>query len=79
MTYDVRSASVRFGDTLALDDVSLHVEPGSVLAVVGGDGAGKTTLLRALAGEVQLERGQVNAPSAEAIVTCRRQRVAGRP
>jgi ABC-2 type transport system ATP-binding protein len=67
MTYDVRSASVRFGDTLALDDVSLHVEPGSVLAVVGGDGAGKTTLLRALAGEVQLERGQVNAPSAEAI------------
>lgn len=67
MTYDVRSATVRFGDTLALEDVSLHVEPGSVLAVVGGDGAGKTTLLRALAGEVQLERGQVNAPPAEAI------------
>ena len=63
MTYAVRSAVVRFGDTLALDDVSLLVEPGSVVAVVGGDGAGKTTLLRSLVGEVPVERGQVDAPS----------------
>jgi ABC-2 type transport system ATP-binding protein len=67
MTYAVRSAAVRFGDTLALEDVSLVVEPGSVVAVVGGDGAGKTTLLRALVGEVQLERGEVDAPPPEAI------------
>lgn len=67
MTYAVRSAVVRFGDTLALDDVTLLVEPGSVMAVVGGDGAGKTTLLRSLVGEVQLERGQVDAPPPEAI------------
>jgi ABC-type multidrug transport system ATPase subunit len=63
MTYAVRSAVVRFGDTLALDDVNLQVEPGSVVAVVGGDGAGKTTLLRALVGKLQLERGEVDAPS----------------
>jgi ABC-2 type transport system ATP-binding protein len=67
MTYAVRSATVRFGDTLALQDVSLQIEPGSVVAVVGGDGAGKTTLLRTLVGEVQLERGQVNAPLPGAI------------
>lgn len=67
MTYAVRSAAVRFGDTLALDDVSLLVEPGSVVVVVGGDGAGKTTLLRALVGEVQLEQGRVDAPPPEAI------------
>ena len=67
MTYAVRSAAVRFGDTLALDDVSLEVEPGSVVAVVGGDGAGKTTLLRSLVGKVQLERGEVDAPSPQAI------------
>jgi len=67
MTFAVRSATVRFGDTLALDDVTLQVEPGSVVAVVGGDGAGKTTLLRTLVGEVQLERGQVDAPPPEAI------------
>jgi ABC-2 type transport system ATP-binding protein len=62
MTYAVRSARVRFGETLALDDVTLEVEPGSVVAVVGGDGAGKTTLLRSLVGRVQLERGEVDAP-----------------
>jgi ABC-2 type transport system ATP-binding protein len=67
MTYAVRSASVRFGDTLALQEVTLLVEPGSVVAVVGGDGAGKTTLLRALVGEVPLERGEVDAPPPEAI------------
>jgi len=67
MTYAVRSAVVRFGDTLALDDVSLEIKPGSVVAVVGGDGAGKTTLLRALVGKVQLEGGVVDAPSPQAI------------
>jgi ABC-2 type transport system ATP-binding protein len=67
MTFAVRSATVRFGDTVALDDVTLQVEPGSVVAVVGGDGAGKTTLLRTLVGEVQLERGEVDAPPPEAI------------
>ncbi len=67
MTYAVRSAAVRFGDTLALDDVTLLGEPGSVVAVVGGDGAGKTTLLRSLVGEMQLERGQVDAPPATGI------------
>ena len=67
MTYAVRSATVRFGDALALDDVSLEVEPGSVVAVVGGDGAGKTTLLRSLVGKVQLERGEVDAPSSQEI------------
>ncbi|MBC7561078.1 MAG: ABC transporter ATP-binding protein, partial [Dermatophilaceae bacterium] len=67
MTYAVRSATVRFGDTLALDDVTLVVEPGSVVAVVGGDGAGKTTLLRSLVGKVPLERGEVDAPSPRSI------------
>lgn len=67
MTYAVRSAVVRFGDTLALDDVTLLAEPGSVVAVVGGDAAGKTTLLRSLVGEVPLERGQVDAPPAKEI------------
>lgn len=67
MTYGVRSAAVRFGDTLALADVSLEIEPGSVIAVVGGDGAGKTTLLRSLVGKVQLESGEVSAPPPQGI------------
>jgi len=62
VNYSVRSATVRFGSTLALDDVTVEVPAGSVVAVVGGDGAGKSTLLRALAGEVRLESGTVEAP-----------------
>lgn len=62
MTFGVRSASVRFGDVVALDDVSIEAPAGSVVAVVGGDGAGKTTLLRALVREVRLDTGEVDAP-----------------
>jgi ABC-type Na+ transport system ATPase subunit NatA len=62
VTYSVRSATVRFGAAVALDDVTVEVPGGSVVAVVGGDGAGKSTLLRALAGEVSLDGGTVEAP-----------------
>jgi ABC-2 type transport system ATP-binding protein len=53
---------VRYGDTVALEDVSLEVPAGTVAAVVGGDGAGKTTLLRALAGTVRPAAGTVRRP-----------------
>lgn len=62
MTFGLRRATVRFGDTVALDDVTVEVPSGSVVAVVGGDGAGKSTLLRALVGEVSVNAGMVQAP-----------------
>jgi heme ABC exporter ATP-binding subunit CcmA len=40
----------RYGERVALDGVSVRVEEGRTLAVLGGNGAGKTTLLRVLAG-----------------------------
>jgi heme exporter protein A len=40
----------RYGERVALDGVSVRVEEGQTLAVLGGNGAGKTTLLRVLAG-----------------------------
>lgn len=47
---DVEDLVVHHGQLCAVDDVSLHVAEGEVLAVVGANGAGKSTLLRTIAG-----------------------------
>jgi ABC-type multidrug transport system ATPase subunit len=62
VAWGVRDLTVRYGDRVALDGVTLDVPAGSVTAVIGGDGAGKTTLLRALAGVVQPASGSVRRP-----------------
>ncbi|HTN80273.1 MAG TPA: ABC transporter ATP-binding protein [Acidimicrobiales bacterium] len=62
MSFAIRGATVRFGDVVALEDVSVTMPGGSVVAVVGGDGAGKSTLLRALVREVALDAGTVETP-----------------
>ena len=48
-----------FGATLAVDDVSLTIERGEILAVIGENGAGKTTLMRIAAGELAPDSGHV--------------------
>jgi branched-chain amino acid transport system ATP-binding protein len=48
-----------YGDVQALDSVSLEVEDGAIVAIVGANGAGKTTLIRALAGMNRSVRGRV--------------------
>ena len=47
-----------FGATLALNHVSLSVQPGELFGLVGPDGAGKTTLIRALAGLIGVDSGR---------------------
>jgi ABC-2 type transport system ATP-binding protein len=51
--------SRRFGDRLALDDVSFHLEAGEIFALLGPNGAGKTTTLRILAGLIAASSGSV--------------------
>ena len=50
--------TVRYGDRLALDSVSLTVTEGSVHALLGRNGAGKSSLVRCLLGEQKPEAGK---------------------
>ena len=51
---------VRYGDLVGIADVSLDVQPGTIVALLGSNGAGKTTTLNAVAGLVRPSRGTIN-------------------
>ena len=55
----VENLDVFYGDVQALNGVSLDIEEGAIVAIVGANGAGKTTLIRAIAGMQQRMRGQI--------------------
>ena len=50
----------RFDGLVALDDVTLTVEPGEIRGLLGPNGAGKTTLLRAVLGLIRLDHGTIS-------------------
>jgi iron(III) transport system ATP-binding protein len=56
----LRGVSKSFGDTRAVRDVTLSIEPGELMAVLGPSGCGKTTLLRLIAGFEVPDAGCVN-------------------
>lgn len=59
MKLEALDASVRFGGIQALSDVSVTVERGEIVAVVGANGSGKSTLFNAITGFVPLEKGEI--------------------
>jgi len=56
---EVRDLSRRFGETLALNNVSLTFAPSTITGLVGKNGAGKSTLINVLSGAVRPSSGQV--------------------
>jgi sulfate transport system ATP-binding protein len=59
MSISVRNVSKKFGDFVALDNVSVDVAEGSLTALLGPSGSGKSTLLRVIAGLEQPDSGSV--------------------
>jgi ABC-type multidrug transport system ATPase subunit len=61
MLFEVDGFSKRFGEIVALSDVSFHVEAGELLGLIGPNGAGKSTLFECLAGVLPPDRGVMRA------------------
>ncbi len=55
----IQHLTKRFGDKVAVDDLSLHIAPGEIYGFIGHNGAGKTTTLRSVAGIQQFDAGEI--------------------
>lgn len=76
---DLDGVTFAYGDTVAVSDVSLTVEAGDFLGLVGPNGSGKTTLLRIVAGLLAPTGGHVERPGVERPVGYLPQHPAFRP
>ncbi len=56
---EIDDASSYYGDFQALFGISLHVDAGETVAIIGANGAGKSTLLRAIAGLMPMREGEL--------------------
>lgn len=55
----VEGVTQQFGDEVAVDDISLVVQPGTILGIIGPSGAGKTTTVRMLTGAIAPTQGTI--------------------
>jgi sulfate transport system ATP-binding protein len=74
---EARGVTKRFGDFVALEDVSVAVESGSLTAILGPSGSGKSTLLRVIAGLERPDAGAVFISGKEATALAPQKRGVG--
>jgi branched-chain amino acid transport system ATP-binding protein len=56
---EINNIDVYYGDVQVIFDLSLNVEKGEVVSIIGGNGAGKSTLLRTISGLMEPRSGQI--------------------
>ena len=57
---EIRNLKKSFGDNVVLKDISLNVDKGEVLSIIGPSGSGKSTLLRCITGLEEEDSGEIN-------------------
>ena len=56
---EVKNMDVHYGDFLALKDVSINVEPGTIVSLIGANGAGKSTIMNTICGLNKPSKGEI--------------------
>jgi D-xylose transport system ATP-binding protein len=66
---EMRNISVSFGGVHAVENVSIDLHPGEILALVGGNGAGKSTLIKVLSGAHRADSGEIRIEGQPVAIT----------
>lgn len=56
---DIKNLEVYYGGIHAIRNLSMHIEEGEIVAIIGANGAGKSTLLRTIAGDKKFDSGDI--------------------
>ncbi len=64
---DVRGLEIRYGPVVAATDITLHLDRGEVVALIGPNGSGKTSILKSIMGLVRPHAGRVDFIAANAV------------
>ena len=61
----IENLTKRYGDKVAVDNLTLHIAPGEIYGFIGHNGAGKTTTLKSAVGILQFDAGTITINSTD--------------